>query len=88
MKPLQLPKQEDVKEIDLGAILSKVVTVTQENQEALGDMVMDLAVGARCKYCQHEFSSMTDMRLRRVVFAGEHEHGCLACKARWEINNP
>ena len=88
VKPLKLPRAEDVHEIDLGPIKSMVVKVTPENAGAIGDMAMELAEGEKCRYCLHEYTSMADMRRRRVVFAGEHEDGRLACKTCWESNNP
>ena len=88
VKPSKLPKQQEVQEFDLGVIHSSVVKVTPENHEGLGDTAMQLAIGQKCRYCLHEYSSMADMRRRHVVFAGEHEHGRLACKSCWETNNP
>jgi hypothetical protein len=87
MKALKLPKQQEVREIDLGTAQSHVVKVTPENQGTLGDTAMELAIGEKCRYCLREYSSIADMRARSVVFAGVHEHGHLACKACWEANN-
>lgn len=41
--------------------------------------------GERCKFCHHLFTSAKDLRDRHAVYAGEHAHGRVACRACWDV---
>ncbi len=53
------------------------------------DVVVDLALSMylveQCKYCGKEYKTLSD--LKATVWAGYHEHGRLACKSCWDLNN-
>jgi hypothetical protein len=42
-------------------------------------------LGTRCKYCGKEYKTLED--LENTVWAGEHEHGYLACEECWNERN-
>lgn len=47
------------------------------------DLVMSCYLGERCKFCLREYKTLDD--LYEAVWAGRHEHGWLACKNCWEL---
>ncbi len=82
MLPHQLPRQEDVTEI---SDLISVVTVTDDNRDALVEVALSMYLGEGCKYCHRVFETLED--LAAAVWAGYHERGRLAHKECWEKNN-
>jgi len=88
INPLNMPKQDEVEEFDLGNNKVKLIEVTPENKDYLVEMALSMYLGEKCKYCLHEFKSNQDLRDRKAVYAGYHEYGRLACKKCWDENNP
>ena len=82
IQPHQLPKEEDVTEIDIGDVRVLVVYFNDDNREGLVDMIMAMNIGTTCKFCGKRYDTLED--LRGVVFAGPHAGGDLACKTCWE----
>ena len=83
--PLDMPKQEDVTEVDLGEARAALVRITPENKDYLIKKALSMYLGECCKYCQKEYKTLDD--LNDTVFAGYHEYGRLACKSCWDANN-
>jgi len=46
---------------------------------------MSFYLGERCKFCGKEYRTLKD--LQNTVYAGEHEHGRLACQSCWDKHN-
>lgn len=85
MKPDQLPRTEEVTEIDMGAHRISVVTITDENKDYLVQVALSMYLGEACKYCGRVYETLAD--LKDTVWAGPHERGRLACKSCWQENN-
>jgi hypothetical protein len=85
MKINQMPRQEDIIEVDFGAHQVSVVPVTDENKDYLTEAVLSSYLGERCKYCEKIYETLDD--LKDTVWAGDHEHGRLACRSCWAANN-
>ena len=83
--PHNMPRQEDVTELDLGNTRVSVVKLTNENREYMLEVALSMYLGERCKYCLKEYTTLKD--LENTVWAGNHEHGRLACEDCWKLNN-
>lgn len=59
--------------------------VTEENQDAVLELVMSCYFGERCKYCPKVYETIED--LKTAVWAGVHKNGRLACAECWKKNN-
>jgi hypothetical protein len=82
----KLPKDEDVTEFDLGGGKSaKLVEIKPENQDYIVDMMLAQYITEKCRYCEHVYESVQDIRARKVVYAGPY---MLACKECFDTNNP
>jgi hypothetical protein len=84
--PFDLPRNEDVTEIDLGSHRLASVKVTDQHRAGLADMAMSMHLGEKCKYCLREYKTLTD--LEDAVWVGDHEYGRLACESCWKANGP
>ena len=85
MKINRMPRQEDVIEIGFGADQISVIPDTDENKEHLVEAVFSSYLGEQCKYCEKIYETLDD--LKDTVWAGDHEHGRLACRSCWSANN-
>jgi len=85
MKPHKLPRQEDVTEINLGNNKVVIAKTTDESKDYLVELALSMYLGEKCKYCLREFKTLDD--LNDTVYAGDHEHGRLACESCWDANN-
>lgn len=85
MKINQIPKQEDVVEIDSGSHKISVVNITAESKDYLVETVFSTYLGEKCKYCGKKYKTIAD--LKDTVWAGDHKHGRLACRSCWFENN-
>lgn len=82
---LNMPRDEEVNEFDLGNSKVSLVEVTEENEDYLVKVALSMYLGEKCKYCLREFETLED--LKDSVYAGYHEHGRIACKSCWEEAN-
>lgn len=88
-KPHELPKQEDVTEIQSGdGFRLEVVKLTPENRPSMLEVALSMYCGEACKYCGHVYETTEDLRARDARWAGYHERGRLACGMCWKENNP
>lgn len=85
MKINQIPRQEDVIEIELGSQKILFVPVTDQNTSYLIKAIFSTYLGEKCKYCDKKYKTLDD--LKDTVWAGEHKHGRLACQSCWSENN-
>lgn len=73
--------------------MSKPKQLDKDGRAAMLGMIA--YIGERCRYCKHEYTSIADLRERRVVWAWRKSEGDitsndqrLACKACFTENNP
>ena len=86
MNILNLPKQEEVKEVDLGGGLSaKLVELTDENRPAVLEVVMSMYLDDECMYCHRNF---TREELKASIWAHENKFGRIVHGECWKANNP
>jgi len=64
--------------------MTKIVLteITDENREELLHMALLMYVGQSCKYCEHVYEAVEDIREREVVFAGDSRIACGECFRR------
>jgi hypothetical protein len=66
----------------------KIIDLTQLEEWETKQMIhtaIAAYTGEKCRYCEHVYESVEDIRERKVVFAGP----CmLACKDCFDKNNP
>lgn len=85
MNVLGLPKQEEVKEFDLGGGKSAtLVELTNENRPAMLEVVMSMYLGDECMYCHRNF---TNEELKGAIWAHPNEFGRIVHKECWHANN-
>lgn len=85
MNILNLPKQEEVKEFDLGGGKSAVVVeLTEENRPAMLEVVMSMYLGDECMYCHRNF---TREELKSAIWAYPNEFGRIVHGECWQANN-
>ena len=85
MNVLGLPKQEEVKEFDLGSGKSaSVVELTDENRPAVLEAVMSMYLDDECMYCHRNF---TNEELKSAVVAHPNDFGRIVHKECWQANN-
>lgn len=81
MNILNLPKQEEVQEFDLGGGKSaSVVELTDENRPAVLEVVMSMYLDDECMYCHRNF---TREELKSAVVAYPNEFGRIVHKECW-----
>lgn len=85
MKINQIPKHEAVMELETDAQFFLTVSATDENRNYLAEAIFSTYLGEKCKYCGKAYKTLDD--LKDTVWAGEHQHGRLACKSCWSANN-
>ena len=64
--------------------MTKIVMteINDENRKELLHMALLMYVGLLCKYCEHEYESVADIRERDVVWAGDNRIACGGCFRR------
>lgn len=85
IKILNLPKQEDVSEFNLGSAKASVIKLTDENRPAVLDMVISMYMDDVCMYCMRNF---TFEEVKQSVVTHPNPHGRIAHKECWKANNP
>jgi len=55
------------------------------SKETAVKIAMSFYLGERYKFCGKEYRTLKD--LQNTVYAGEHEHGRLACQSCWDKHN-
>lgn len=85
MNVLGLPKQEEVKEFDMGGGKSvAVVELTDENRPAMFELAMSMYLDDECMYCHRNF---TREELKTSIWAHENKFGRIVHKECWDANN-
>lgn len=83
MNVLNLPKQEDVQEFELGNQSIKVVVLTDENRPAVLEAVMQTYLDDECMYCHNKF---TEAQLKTAIWAYPNEFGRIVHAECWKAN--
>jgi hypothetical protein len=85
MNILNLPKQEEVQEFDLGGGKSAaVVELTDENRPAMMEVVMSMYLDDECMYCHRNF---TREELKHAIVAHPNKFGRIVHGECWSANN-
>jgi len=87
MNILNLHKQEEVQEFDLGGGKSAaVVELTEENRPAMLEVVMSMYLDDECMYCHRNF---THEELKHAIVAHPNKFGRIVIVHGecWQANN-
>jgi len=84
MNELNLPKQDDVEQFEMGDKTVSVVRLTDENRPAMFELAMSMYLDDVCMYCHRNF---TRQELGESVWAHPNKFGRIVHGECWKANN-